>query len=207
MATPPSTKRSGTPGLLKRHGAALACAVALGASGEALAEDNAPRVKWGVMLDVGVPDGIGASAVFKPLQWLRLNAGVTSNTISVGMRGGVSLLPLSTFLAPSFNLEAGRYLGGDYNTLVERLGGSTSASTALISDVSYNYASASVGLNVGPANSWGLFLNVGLSLWELEVNDFEEFLQDTTEDGRITSSPLQVRFTSPSLKMGFIYYF
>lgn len=207
MATPPSTKRSGAPGLIRRHGAALACALALGTGGEALARDEVSSLKWGVMLDVGVPDGVGASAVFKPLRWLRLNAGVTTNSISVGMRGGASLLPLSTFVAPSFNVEAGHYLGGDYNTLVERLGGSTSSSTALIRDVSYNYASASVGLNVGPADSWTLFLNVGLSLWSLSVNDVEAFLRDSTEDGSITSTPLHVRFTSPSLKLGFIYYF
>jgi len=204
METPSSTKRRGAPGLF-RHGAALACALALGLGGEALAQDSSPR--WGVMLDVGAPDGLGASGVVKPLPWLRLNAGLTTNTISLGVRGGVSLLPLSTFVAPSLNVEAGHYLGGDYNKVIERFGGTASEGSALIRDVSYNYASASLGLNVGPADNWTLFLNVGLSYWAFSVNDMEEFLQDSANDPDITSTPLNVRFTSPSLKLGFIYYF
>ncbi len=201
----PSTNRGGARGLF-RHGAALAFTLALGAGGEALAQEVPNPLKFGVMVDVGAPDGIGASGVVKPLSWLRLHAGVTTNTISFGLRGGVSLLPLSTFVAPSLNAEAGHYFGGDYNKVLERFGG-TAGNSTLIRDVSYDYASASLGLNIGPADSWTILLNVGLSYWAFSVDDTQAFLQEQTGDPDITSSPLKVRFTSPSLKLGFIYYF
>lgn len=207
MATPSSTNRGGAPGGPFRRGAVLACALALGASTEARAEDEAPAdgALWGLMVDVGAPDGIGASAVVKPFSGLRLHAGATTNTVSFGVRGGASLLPLSTFVAPSLNLDVGHYFGGDYNKLLERFGGSPDSGSTLIRDVAYNYASATLGLNVGPAHSWTLFLNLGLSYWAFSVNDMQEFLQESDPD--VTSTPLQVRFTSPSFKLGFIYYF
>lgn len=206
MMETPSTTRGGARGLF-RHGAALAAALALGGAGEALAQDVPNPLKFGVMLDVGAPDGIGASGVVKPLSWLRLHAGATTNTISFGLRGGVSLLPLSTFVAPSLNAEAGHYFGGDYNKVLERFGGTVDNGSTLIRDVSYDYASATLGLNIGPADGWTVFLNVGISYWAFSVDDTEEFLQESTNDPDLTSTPLKVRFTSPSLKLGFIYYF
>ncbi|XXF77109.1 hypothetical protein P2318_29250 [Myxococcaceae bacterium GXIMD 01537] len=205
MATPSSTPRGGAPALF-RQGAALAFALTLGAGTEALAQEQTP-LKWGVMVDVGAPDGIGASAVVRPLSWLRLHAGATTNTISMGVRGGVSLLPLSTFIAPSLNLDAGHYFAGNYNKLIERFGGSTADGTALIQDVGYNHASASLGLNIGPADRWSIFFNLGMSYWAIDVNDLEQALQDSANDPDITATPLQLRFTSPSLKLGFLYYF
>jgi hypothetical protein len=206
MMRTPSTCRSGLSRLLP-HGAALACALALGLGTDAQAQDVAPPnpLKFGVMVDLGVPDGIGASGVVRPLPWVRAHLGLVTNTISLGVRGGVSLLPLSTFVSPSLNLDAGHYFGGDYNALIERFGGT--GGTSLIRDVSYDYASASLGLNVGPQESWSIFLNLGLSYWGFSVDNFQDFLQESAGDGDITATPLKLRFTSPSLKLGFLYYF
>lgn len=211
----PSTKRGAASGLLK-HGAALACALALGAGTRARAQEisdvpsaaaSVVPLKFGVMLDVGAPDGIGASGVVRPLSWLRLNAGMTTNTISFGVRGGASLLVLSTFIAPTLNVDVGHYFGGDYNKLIERLGGSPGTGTALVRDVSYEYATGSLGLEVGPHDSWAVMLHVGLSYWSIHVQETQQFLQDSTNDPSITATPLNVRLTSPSLKLGFLYYF
>jgi hypothetical protein len=215
MDNTPSTKRGGASGLLN-HGAALACALALGAGTRARAQElsgvpgaaaSVVPFKWGVMLDVGAPDGIGASGVVKPLSWLRLNAGMMTNTVSFGVRGGASLLVLNSFVAPTLNADVGHYFGGDYNKLVERLGGSPGSGTALARDVSYEYATGSLGLEVGPHDSWAVLLHVGLSYWSIHGQNTQQFLQDSTNDSSITATPLNVRLTSPSLKLGFLYYF
>lgn len=205
---------------LSRCCSALACVLALGTGAEALAQDSSVSTaseapsdpgpafrRFGVLLDVGVPDGIAVSAVVRPLEWLRLNGGITSNTLSFGLRGGISLVPLSSIVSPSFNADFGHYFDTSYNKLVDRLGGSGLQTQAPIEDVGYNYASASVGLEVGSPNRFAAYLRVGLSYASLSIDDAEALLQDVADDPDITAKPLSLRFTTPSIKLGFLFYF
>lgn len=203
---------------LFRQSAALACVLALGTGAEALAQDSGVSSeasgdtgpafrRFGVLLDVGVPDGVAVSAVVRPLEWLRLNGGITSNTLSFGLRGGISLVPLSTLVSPSLNADFGHYFDTSYNKLVDRLGGSGFQTQAPIEDVGYNYASASVGLEVGSPNRFAAYLRVGLSYASLSIEDAEALLQDVADDPDITAKPLSLRFTTPSIKLGFLFYF
>lgn len=207
-ATPPMRRR--TASLPPRHGALLACLLALAASGPALAQDGAPEPqlrRFGVLLDAGAPHGVGVSAVLRPVPWLRLQAGPTTNTLSFGLRGGASILPLQTLFAPSFNVEAGHYFGSDYNDVVDWLGATPSRTAAAISDVTYNYVSGSVGLEVGSASRFNFFLHLGLSYVALGVDDASALLQDATDDPTVTARGLAVRATVPSVKLGFLLYF
>jgi hypothetical protein len=179
-------------------------------SAEAPAEaprDTSNRVRLGLMLDVGAPDGVGFSAVVRPLPWLRLNAGLTTNTLSIGVRGGVSLIPLSTLVSPSLNADIGRYFDTDVNQLVDKLGGIPLRSNAPIDEVGYNYAGASVGLEIGRPERFSFFLRAGLSYGSLTIDDAERLLRDVTGDPTLTARPLTLRFSSPSLKLGFLLYF
>lgn len=237
-------KRVATP--LFRHGAALACVLALGTSAEALAQ--APRlpslsllpraeltppasnantlaasddsqveassdaaasggVRIGAMLDVGAPDGVGVSAVVRPIEWLRVNAGLTTNTLSVGVRGGVSLVPLSTFISPSLNADFGHYFDANYNDLVDRLGGIPLQTEVPIDEVGFNYVGASVGLEIGKPERFSFFLRGGLAHGSLAIDDAQALLRDVTGDPTLTARPLNVRFTIPSIKLGFLLYF
>ncbi|WP_224372414.1 autotransporter outer membrane beta-barrel domain-containing protein [Hyalangium versicolor] len=205
---------------LSRHAAALACVLALGTGVEALAQDSGssadsqvatasdPASKFGLgaMLDVGAPDGIGVSIVVRPAQWLRVNGGVTTNTLSLGVRGGISLVPLSTFISPSLNLDVGHYFNANYNDLVDRLGGIPLKTTAPFDDVGYNYAGGSVGLEIGKPQSFSVYLRVGLAHGSMTIEDAEKLLQDVTDDPDITAKPLSLRFTTPSIKLGFLLY-
>jgi hypothetical protein len=202
--------RRRTAPLPRRHGPLLACLLALAASSPALAQDGAPEPqlrRFGLLLDAGAPHGVGVSAVLRPLPWLRLQAGPTTNTLSFGLRGGASILPLQTFVAPSFNVEAGHYFGSDYNDVVDWLGATPSRAAAAISDVTYNYVSGSVGLEVGSASRFNFFLHLGLSYVALGVDDASALLQDATDDPSVTARGLAVRATVPSVKLGFLLYF
>lgn len=204
---------------LSRHGAALACVLALGAHLEARAQDpsasasaeasnpSTDKFGLGVMLDAGAPDGVGVSAVVRPVHWLRINGGLTTNTLSLGVRGGISLLPLSTFISPSINLDVGHYFNTNYNKLIDRLGGIPLQTTVPIEDVGFNYGGASLGLEIGKPDRFSFYLHVGLTHGSMVIEDAEKLLQDVTNDPDITAKPLNLRFTTPSVKLGFLLYF
>src|SRR3954463_416251 len=115
---------------LSRLSATLTAVLVLGVGVEARAQDStsstppvveppaeAPgdKLGLGLMLDGGAPDGVGISAVVRPGRWLRINAGLTTNTLSLGVRGGISLIPLTAFVTPSINLDLGHYFDANYN--------------------------------------------------------------------------------------------
>lgn len=200
----------------------LACALVLGLAWPALAQEPLPPpaptvsagsapapgfTRFGLSLDAGVPDGVGVSAVLRPVRWLRLHGGVTSNTLSFGLRAGASWVPLSTLVSPSLNVDVGHYFDAKYNKLVDRLGSNPLKTDAPIDDVGYDYASASVGVEVGSPNRFAAFLRLGLSYSTLQVDNAEGLLQDVTDDPELTSTPLSLRFTSPAVKLGFLLYF
>jgi hypothetical protein len=206
---------------LLRSGAALVCALVLLTSAQVLAQDSdssspppaespsdsSRRIGLGVMLDVGAPDGIGFSAVVRPLPWLRFNTGLTTNTLSIGVRGGVSLVPFSTLFSPSLNADLGHYFDADFNQLIDKLGGIPLQASSPVGEVGYNYAGASLGLEIGRPERFSFSLRAGLSYGTLTLNDAERLLRDVTGDPTLTAQPLTIRFTSPSIKLGFLLYF
>ncbi|NTX11821.1 hypothetical protein HUA76_13555 [Myxococcus sp. CA056] len=206
MATPSTRRRAAS---LRRHGTALAClvAVATGAAAHAQETAGAEPYRLGLLVDAGAPHGIGVSAVFKPLPWLRLQAGPTTNTLSLGFRGGLSLLPMQTFISPSINVEGGHYFGSDYNDVVDWLGATPTSATSAIRDISYDYVAGSVGLEIGAANRFNFFLHLGLSYVRMGVDDASALIEDATDESDITARNLTVRATIPSVKVGFLFYF
>jgi hypothetical protein len=205
--------------VLSRLGATLTAVLALGVVAEARAQDATPppeppqaeapgdKFGLGVMLDVGAPDGVGVSAVVRPVRWLRLNAGLTTNTLSLGVRGGISLVPLTAFVTPSINLDLGHYFDANYNELVDRFGGIPLQTSVPIDDVGFNYGGASLGLEVGKPERFSVSLRVGLARGSLVINDAERLLRDVTGDPDLTATPLSFRFTAPAVKLGFLLYF
>lgn len=209
---------------LSRLGATLAAVLALGAGVEARAQDStssaSPSVEpppaapagpsdkfgFGMMLDVGAPDGVGVSAVVRPVRWLRINAGLTTNTLSLGVRGGISLVPLTAFVTPSINLDLGHYFDANYNELVDRFGGIPLKTSVPINDVGFNYGGASLGLELGKPERFAVSLRVGLARGSLVIDEAEQLLRDVTGDPDITATPLNFRFTTPAVKLGFLLY-
>ncbi|MBJ6759882.1 hypothetical protein JGU66_03850 [Myxococcaceae bacterium JPH2] len=206
MGIPPERRRS--PLRLARQVAVLLGVLTLGLGAQAQAQEGeGGKYKLGLLVDAGAPHGVGVSAVVRPMPWLRLQAGPTTNSLSFGLRGGVSVLPLQTFISPSINAEAGHYFGSDYNDVIDWLGRTPGPATAGIRDVAYDYVGGSLGLEVGASNRFNFFLHLGLSYVALNVKDPTPLLQDATNDDSVTAGPLHVRATIPSVKLGFIFYF
>jgi hypothetical protein len=160
------------------------------------------------MLDGGLPDAVGASLLFRPLPWLRFSGGLATNTAGVAVRAGVGVafyFPIT----PSLNLDAGHYFAADYRPLAQRLTGSSVSGVpeALLQGIGYDFASATVGLELGSPRHFSFFVRAGLSYWSFDVKNSEALLQSALNEEGLSADPVVLRFTSPSAKVGFLIYF
>src|ERR1043165_7845943 len=100
-------------------GKALAIALTLCAT--SASGDTLPR--FGMMTDVGVPDGATASIVVRPLRPLRLNVGVAHNLVAPGVRGGITYIPFGTWFAPTLAVDYGHFAEGNANPAIQMISG------------------------------------------------------------------------------------
>lgn len=162
------------------------------------------------MADVGVPDGVMMSAVFRPRSWIRLQAGAGTNTISPGLRAGATVLPFG--VGPSLTLEGGWYFEGDANGLVSQFAGNGYEPSATASRIGYRFANAHLGLDFGQ-KYFTFFVHGGMSYLRSELHDVNSLLgtQSTSSQSLGTTTvhfgtdPTLTAFL-PSLKLGFIVY-
>jgi len=172
------------------------------------AVDPEAPLHFGLMADVGLPDGAGLSAVYRPLSWLRVNAGLTYNLLGFGVRGGVSLIPFYFFITPSLNLEVGHYFESNATGILQQVLPQVDLSQGgdALRRVTYDYGNAQVGLEIGSARRFIFFLRGGISYLQSNVTGFEQALQNASGDATLTAQPLKVRATFPSVKLGFLLY-
>jgi hypothetical protein len=171
-------------------------------------EAKRPPVLLGVMADAGVPDGAnGALALRAP--WLRVHLGGGYNTVSGGLRGGVTLLPLRW--GPSASVELGRYREGDANGLVRTLVGSKAWLTPVFQRLGYTYVNTQLGFELGRGR-YQFFVHAGASYVRAVIHNVQaaiENRQATSGDGvttvRVTRDPV-VHAWIPSLKLGMVVY-
>jgi hypothetical protein len=166
------------------------------------------HTRWGLLLDAGLPDALGASLLFRPLPWLRFNGGVATNTVGFGARAGVGIafyFPIT----PSLNLDVGHFFPTDYRPLFERFGQQvpTGPERLVLQRFGYDFASAMVGLELGSPRHFSFFVRAGLSYWSIRVEATQDILREVTDDASITARPFTLRFTAPAAKLGFLIYF
>lgn len=160
------------------------------------------------MVDAGVPDGINGSLVFRPLRPFQVHAGVGTNLISYGVRGGASLYLLPTWISPSLNAEVGRYFPGDANAAANRLGITTDSDSPILRDVGYDYGNLHLGLDVG-RDRCSFYIHAGFSTVRGKIRNVDEMVQqdasgDITVEVREDAS---VTLVGPSARIGFVYFF
>lgn len=171
------------------------------------AATSAVRPRFGVMTDVGLPDGITASFVVRPIRALRAHAGVSHNMISLGGRVGLSWVPLDWWASPTLSVEYGHYTEGNANPLVRMATGDKEFSSAVLDRVGYDYVNAHAGLEMG--RKWFTFyLHAGMSRINGTVRNLSSETM-TGGEGTTTvtfSSDPDVRLWSVSARLGFVVY-
>jgi len=156
----------------------------------------------GVQLDVGVPEGAAASLAVRPWHWLRFHGGMMYNTVSLGVEGGVSLIPFYSWITPALTLEAGRFFPGDANGMARRISGNSTLNSPLLRNVGYTFGSAYLGLEIGSPKSLCFFLRGGVSYVESSLSGLKEQI-----GGNVEASDLKLRGVVPSAKLGLMLYF
>jgi hypothetical protein len=195
----------------------LACALVVGSAALARAEEpeaelEAPAEppwvpRWGLMVDAGVPDGLGLSGLWQPLPWLRMHTGAMASTVGYGVRGGLGLVPLRLAMSPMLELELGHALQADYDTLLERLGGQPRGTGALLSGLGYSYATAALGLEWTLSERMSVCGRVGVGYWVLWLQEARAWLPPTPDPADLSATPLHLRLVVPSGRVALLVWF
>ena len=183
----------------------LAAAAALTSSSRTAAAEPG---SLGVMVDAGVPDGVTGSLVFRPLSMLHVHAGVGTNLISYGVRGGASLYLLPFAISPSLNAEVGRYFAGNANDAAYRVGLTDESDMPLLREVGYDYANLHLGLDFG-RERFSFYVHAGMSAVQGKVKHLDELIAEDAEEGltfEVRGDPT-VKLITPSARIGLLFFF
>jgi hypothetical protein len=167
-----------------------------------------PPRKYGAMLDVGLPDGIVTSFVFRPLPEARVHAGIGYNGISPGLRLGGEYLPFGW--GPSLGLVYGHYFEGDANGLVGSFAGESDENAKeLLKSIGYDYVNLRVGMEFG-GDRFTFFMRGGISWLHMTIHHMDALLEQS--DGAATNGSTTITITedpvlnafAPTLNLGLI---
>ncbi len=156
----------------------------------------------GAVVDAGVPDGAAASIALRPLRWLRIQVGGMHNSISPGIRAGISLVPFYYWITPSLNLEAGHYFPGDATWIARRLTPNRNLDS-LFQRVGYDFGNAQLGLELGSPRGAIFFLRVGVSY----LTSTGRGVQQALTDQSLQAGDVKLSGVIPSAKIGMIFFF
>lgn len=161
----------------------------------------APR--WGLLVSGGVPEGLAASVVFRPVPEVRLYAGPMWNYVGWGAQAGVTIIPWQLGISPFLSLEAGRYFAADVSFLAGTAGGVPEDIEPLLKHVGYDYASAHLGIEIGTRDAFALVVEAGLSYLTLTASGTASSQIDVNgTPATVTFSDPHVRGTAPSVRVG-----
>lgn len=157
---------------------------------------------FGVQIDAGAPDGIGASLVVTPGRFFRLHAGGLTNGVGSGVRFGAMLMAFPSFaFRPFIGIDGGYVFGGELAWLPQLLKDESLRNA--VTGVSVGFANAQVGFEVGSKNV-AFTLRAGLSYVDIGMAN-----QSISTGGTsmVTVSGIALRGFIPSARLGFIFCF
>jgi hypothetical protein len=166
---------------------------------------------FGLMADVGVPDGLIGSLVVRPWSWVRLCGGGGTNSISSGWRAGITFLPFAA--GPSASFEYGRYQDGNANPLAKKIIGGGFDGSPLLERVGYQYMNAHLGLDFG-SRRVVFFVHAGVTVIRGQIHNVDAAIrQSTAHDSSVAGTtevvvPQEptVKAVGSSVKLGLIVY-
>jgi hypothetical protein len=150
--------------------------------------------RFGVLLDVGAPEGASASLAYRPLDGVRVWAGPAWNYVSWGFQGGVAVVPFRWAVSPVLSAEVGRFFDADLTPYVNDGSGAPSETKPLLRDVGFQYAAGHVGVEVGSQRGFAFSLRVGLAYVRAEAKG------STRSDAPPPSGESDVYFADPTLR-------
>ena len=160
--------------------------------------------QFGLLMDAGVPGGAGIAGMFRPWSVLRVEGGLNYNYLSVGLRGGLTLIPFEWGVTPTAHVEVGHFFEGDASSFTSDPG----AKIAL-SHVPEDYLSASLGLEFGSQQRFVFFLRVGVTWIRTEARNIAQAVNaDNTTGSTTTKSArdIPLLLQVPTVSVGALLY-
>lgn len=157
------------------------------------------RRHWAVMMEAGVPDGAVAGVAWEPVSFMRLTAAALTNGSAIGGRGGIALQAPAFMVRPSIGLDVGHVFEGDAQLALAIAGSQVGP---LLGKVTYDFASASIGADLG-SERFALLIRLGASYVDVRVPDAAAFLSSATGE-ELTGAPFRVRLLHPSARLGLV---
>jgi hypothetical protein len=159
----------------------------------------------GIQLDAGLPQGFGASLVLRPWRALRLFAGGINNTLSSGLRGGLTIAPFFFPLAPTLSVEAGGLGSADLTSALRWVAGNQ-LPEGVSATGSYRFASALLGLELGSPSRFVVFVGAGLSYVAASAEASSQAISAGSTTASLDPGELSFRATLPSVRAGLTLY-
>jgi hypothetical protein len=170
---------------------------------------SAPRAsddrRWGLLFDAGLPQGATVSAAYRPLPMLRIFAGPAWNYLGFGIQGGVSLAPWRFGVTPVLTVEGGRYFSANASFVARGGQGVPPELEPLLKDMSYAYAAAHLGVEIGSQDGLAFGIDVGLGYVALDAKGTAT--KTDSSGATATFRDPRVRATLPAVKLGLHYWF
>lgn len=158
----------------------------------AFAEEK--KFKYGLQMDLGVPDGATAGLAVKPwVNFARLNLSGAYN-MAPGLRGGLTLDPFNFGVAPTLTFEYGKTWHGK-PPIVENL-----------PKIGYEYVNAHLGLEFGNRDSWRIFIHGGPTWLWFDTEGFSTVVSSTDKSLQMGEVSGSMRI-NPCAKIGFVTLF
>jgi len=140
------------------RGAAIVTAVALCAG---LARADSGSERYGVLADVGVPDGAVAAFAFRVHPQITTHAGLGHNANGPGLRVGVQLAPFVAAVAPYLALTAGHYFRAETPEWLKETAKDAGLDDKSLERLGYQFFDAHLGARFGAATSF--YVQAGVS--------------------------------------------
>lgn len=163
--------------------------------------------KLGLALDAGVPAGAALSLHYRPWWPIRLRAGPAWDYVAWGVQGGVDLIPITWAITPVFSFEAGHYFDANLSKFVKSSSGTAHDMSPLLRKVSYDYAAALFGLELGSQRGFAFSLRAGLAYLKLGAKGRADSTSTNSDGTTVYLVDPKLRGTLPCVKLGFQYAF
>lgn len=161
---------------------------------------------FGLLVDGGFPDGLGLSAVVRPWQLVRADAGVTYNIVGFGVRAGATLLPLTWAVSPLLRGEVGHMFDADASGIAESFGLRRSESV-LLRTVSYDYASLQLGVQFGRGERFAFVFQAGLTWFRGPVKNFQAAFRSANPTSTVVEiADPTVSGSVPTATFGLVFF-
>ena len=155
---------------------------------------------FGVMADVGLPDGGTASLVARPIDMVRLELGAAHNGVGPGVRGGVTWVPFRSWFTPVIGVAAGHFFERDANPLARRISGDPTIDEPMLRHFGYDFANAQLGLEFGHER-FTFFIHAGITRVTGQIHDLTAMDTNTDSHVTVSSSDPDVKLTTVSAKL------